>query len=432
MSSSCEIAVVGAGPYGLSIAAHLRAAGVRTRVFGRPMDTWRSHMPEGMFLKSEGFASNLSDPHGRLTLRQFCVERGHPYSKTGRPVPLEVFTAYGSWFQEHAVGEVDEREVIRLDTDPYGFLLELDDAELVSAAGVVVATGVMPFTYLPPALLALPPALLTHASDHASFDHLRGRSVAVVGAGQSALESAVLLHEQGASVQLVARTAQLRWNPNPEQSPRPLVTRVRAPEGPLGAGWKLWAYSRFTTPYRLLPEEKRVELARTTLGPAGAWWLRPRLASDVAIWSGQQIVSAVSEGSRARLTITDGDTRRDLEVDHVIAGTGYRVDVDRLRFLTSAVRERLERVHGAPHLSAHFESSVPGLYFAGLPAANTFGPAMRFVCGTEIAAAKIAAHATRWTSAGGSNTKPKPRTWPVEVDRGKSGKTETASITVRR
>src|SRR4051794_28368827 len=162
MSSSCEIAVVGAGPYGLSIAAHLRAAGVRTHVFGRPMDTWRSHMPEGMFLKSEGFASNLSDPHGRLTLRRFCAEQGHPYSKTGRPVPLGVFTAYGSWFQEHAVGEVDEREVIRLGADPYGFLIELDDAELVSAAGVVVATGVMPFAYLPPALLALTPALLTH------------------------------------------------------------------------------------------------------------------------------------------------------------------------------------------------------------------------------------------------------------------------------
>jgi thioredoxin reductase len=397
MSSSCEVAIVGAGPYGLSVAAHLQGAGASTRIFGRPMGTWRSHMPAGMFLKSEGFASNLSDPSGQYTLGRFCAETGRAYGETAHPVSLETFTAYGRWFQEHAVGDVDEREVVRVDADPFGFVLELADGDLVTARSVVIASGVMPFAYVPGVLRDLPTSCVTHASQHASFAKLRGREVAVVGGGQSALESAVLLHEQGASAQLIVRAPRLRWNPMPAERPRPLSVRLRKPDSPLGSSWKLWTYSTLTSLYRFLPEEERVRLARTTLGPAGAWWLRMRLAPEVAIWMGHRIVGAQEEEGGVRLTIANGDRRHDVRVDHVIAGTGYHVELDRLAFLASELRTRLERVRGAPRLTRHFESSVPGLYFAGLPAANTFGPAMRFVCGSETAALRIAAHARRRT-----------------------------------
>jgi thioredoxin reductase len=397
MTSSCEIAVVGAGPYGLSTAAHLRGAGVSTRIFGRPMSTWRSNMPAGMFLKSEGFASNLSDPSGSYTLRRFCAETERPYGEMAHPVSLETFTAYGRWFQEHAVGEVDEREVVRVEADPFGFVVELADGDLVTARSVVVATGVLPFAYVPPQLRELPASLVTHASDHASFAALRGQEVAVVGAGQSALESAVLLHEEGGLPRLVVRASGLRWNPHPGDETRPLAERMRRPDSPLGRGWKFWGYSALTPSYRFLPEEKRVFLARTTLGPAGAWWLRERLAPDVPVWTGNELVAGQAENGGVLLTLATDHRRYDVHVDHVIAGTGYRVELDRLRLLAPELRARLDRVRGAPRLSRHFESSMPGLYFAGLPAANTFGPAMRFVCGSEVAARRITAHARRRT-----------------------------------
>jgi cation diffusion facilitator CzcD-associated flavoprotein CzcO len=397
MTRSCEAAVVGAGPYGLSVAAHLKAANVPTRVFGRPMSTWRSHMPEGMFLKSEGFASSLSDPAERFTLRRFCAETGRSYGDVAHPVSLETFTAYGEWFRRHAVGDVDTREVVRVEADPFGFVLELDDGELVAARSVVVATGVMPFAYVPRELRGLPSALVTHASEHASFEQLRGREVAVVGGGQSALETAVLLREQGASPQLIVRAPLLRWNPRPSH-PRPLSARLREPDAPLGVGWKLWLYSTFTPSYRYLPEDRRVRIARTTLGPAGAWWLRDRLTDDVPIWMGHRIVDAAEDDARVRLMLAaNGGEPQRLVVDHAIAGTGYRIDVDRLAFLAPELRAELDRVRGAPRLSRHFESSHPGLYFAGLPAAHMFGPAMRFVCGSEVAAGRIAAHVQRRT-----------------------------------
>jgi cation diffusion facilitator CzcD-associated flavoprotein CzcO len=397
VSTSCDVAVIGAGPYGLSIAAHLRTAKMRVRVFGSPMATWRSHMPAGMFLKSEGFASSLSDPSGRFTLRRFCVETGRPYGDIAHPVSLETFTAYGEWFRERAVGDVDEREVTRVDADPFGFLLVLSDGEVVSARAVVVATGVMPFAYVPPELRDLPESLVTHASAYASFDALRGREVAVVGAGQSALETAVLLREQGGIPQLVVRGPLLRWNPKPTDT-RPLAARLRDPDAPLGRGWKLWLYSTLTPSFRHLPEDRRIRIARTTLGPAGAWWLRERLTPEIPIWMGRRIVDVQAANGGARLTLgANGDGQRQLHVDHVIAGTGYRVELDRLSFLSPELRAQLERVRGAPRLSRHFESSCRGLYFAGLPAANTFGPAMRFVCGSTVAARRIAAHVRRRT-----------------------------------
>jgi lysine/ornithine N-monooxygenase len=392
MSSFCEVAVVGAGPYGLSIATHLNATIGPVRVFGRPMSTWRSHMPEGMFLKSEGFASSLSDPDGRYTLRRFCDETGREYGDIARPVALDTFTAYGGWFRERAVGDVDEREVVRIEADPFGFVLEVADGELVTARSVVVATGVMPFAYVPPRLRGLPSELVTHASEHASFEQLRGRRVAVVGGGQSALETAVLLREQGALPQLVVRAPGLRWNPRPAEPPRPLAARLREPDAPLGIGWKLWVYSRLAPSFRFLPDDRRVRMARTTLGPAGAWWLRERLTPDVPILMGSWVLDSSPADDGVRLRLANGGDPVELDVDHVIAGTGYRVDLERLTFLAPELRSQLELVRGAPRLSRHFESSQPGLYFAGLPAAHTFGPAMRFVCGADVAARRIAGH----------------------------------------
>jgi thioredoxin reductase len=388
--SRTQVTVVGAGPYGLSVAAHLRGRGTPFRIVGHTMDTWRRHMPAGMFLKSEGFASTISEPSGALTLRRYSAETGSPYADIGEPVPIETFIAYGDWFRQQAGIEVDEAEVTRIDRNGDEFVLELDSGETVTSGRVVMATGLSNFAYVPEELRGLPRELLTHTYDHHSLEAFRDRTVAVVGAGQSALETAVLLDESGARPQVVSRRPTLRWNPVPNGDANGRFPPVTG----LGRSWKLWAYDTFTPAYRWLPDDRRVSIARTTLGPAGAWWLRPRLRADVPILTGAVVTGVEVADGAARLTFAGADPGV-LEVEHVLAGTGYRVDVDRLELLAPPLRAHLRRVQGAPRLSRQFESSVPGLYFVGIAAANTYGPAMRFVCGTEIAAPRVAAHAAR-------------------------------------
>src|SRR5690348_13176759 len=90
-----DVAIIGAGPYGLSLAAHFRELGLDYRIFGKPMQSWRENMPADMLLKSEGFASNLDDPSGQATLERFCAEGNLPYADVGLPVPLSTLVSYG-------------------------------------------------------------------------------------------------------------------------------------------------------------------------------------------------------------------------------------------------------------------------------------------------------------------------------------------------
>ena len=84
ITSSAPAVVIGAGPYGLSVAAHLRGRGIAVRTFGDVMDGWHTHMPAGMFLKSTSSASSLSAPGTGSTLADFCVVSGTPAAGRGR------------------------------------------------------------------------------------------------------------------------------------------------------------------------------------------------------------------------------------------------------------------------------------------------------------------------------------------------------------
>jgi cation diffusion facilitator CzcD-associated flavoprotein CzcO len=392
--NDADVAIVGAGPYGLSIGAHLRGRGVATRIFGRPLETWKRHMPEGMFLKSEGFASSLSDPAHALTLGAYCRDHGVPYGDVGVPVPLDVFVSYGEWFQRQAFLDVEPTDVVRIEWKDGRFRLDLESGETASAARVVVAAGVGAFRHVPPPLADLPPSHLTHAFDHWRLDRFRDADVGVVGAGQSALETAVLLAEHGARPTVIARCEELRWNPRPAPEPRSMLARLRSPTSPLGAGWKLRLYTSFASSFRRLSDDSRSRIVRTTLGPAGAWWLRDRVPPHMSLLTGTRVNSARETGEQVTLGIIGPRGEDERQFDHVIAGTGYQVDLRRLTFLPDDMRASVDVVGGSPRLSPHFESSVRGLYFVGLAAANTFGPLMRFVCGATLAARRVAAHAS--------------------------------------
>ena len=391
MTRTADVAIIGAGPYGLSVAAHLRRSGLSVRQFGLPMHLWRANMPRGMYLKSQGFASNLSDPDAAFTLGTFCRSSGRPYADYGLPVPLDTFVAYGAWFQQSAGLEVTEVMVTSLAEQPGGYQLSLADGETVTARQVVLAIGVEHFGYLPGELSGLPASACTHSSAHTDLSAFGGQRVLVVGAGQSALESAALLHESGAEVRIVMRKQQVVWNGAPLAAGRPLLRRLREPEAGLGSGWRTWFYSRRPASFRHLPESTRIYRARTALGPAGASWLRGRVEGEFPILTGHTLAGAAAGPDGLRLAVTDATGQRtELAADHVLAATGYRPDLGRLSFLDPELRARLRTVARTPALDRDYQTSVPGLYAVGPGVAPTFGPVMRFVYGTDHAARTVA------------------------------------------
>ncbi|MBV9444622.1 MAG: NAD(P)-binding domain-containing protein [Streptosporangiaceae bacterium] len=395
-----DVAIVGAGPYGLSLAAHLRAAGIGYRQFGLPMRLWQAAMPRGMFLKSQGFASNISDPVGSHSLEAFCKLTSRPYASYGLPVPLDTFVSYGQWFATDLGLPVEEVLVSNITGQGGRFELTLADGEQVVAHRVVVAIGVEHFAYVPAPLSALPPELCTHSSAHPDLGVFSGKDVIVVGAGQSALESAALLHESGASVRVLVRKRHVLWNGEPLPLERPLRQRLAEPESGLGSGWATWFYSNHPELFRRLPRQTRVYRARTALGPAGASWLRGRVEGQFPVAVGHTVTGAEPKGDGVLLTSRRADdgatTTEQLVADHVLAATGYRTDLARLPFLDDQLRARLRTVagSGSPSVARDYQSAVPGLYVIGPAVAPTMGPVMRFVFGTKHAATTVARQLT--------------------------------------
>jgi thioredoxin reductase len=383
-----DTVIVGAGPYGLSLAAHLRSQGIAFRIFGRPMDSWLNHMPKGMVLKSDGFASNLSDPESSFTLKRFCADRGIEYSDAGVPVRLDAFAAYGLAFKEHFVPDVENKLVESIDRVASGFVLRLETGETVAARKVVLAVGITHFEYVPSSLSHLPQELATHSFRHHDLDRFRGRDVTVVGAGASASDLAGLLHENGANVRLIARRRSLPFHSRTEIGRRrPWWQQVRHPSSGLGPGIRSRLYTDVPQLFRYLPERLRLHIVRTHLGPSGGWSAKDKVMGHVPLLLGYTVERAHALERRVKLELRAADgASQAIETEHVIAATGYRIDIERLRFLSADIRSALQTADRAPVLTSKFESSVPGLYFIGLAAANSFGPLLRFAYGAQFAA----------------------------------------------
>jgi thioredoxin reductase len=386
-----EIAIVGAGPYGLSIAAHLRHRGISFRIFGRPMDSWIAHMPKGMMLKSDGFASNIDDPEGRFTLGQFCAERSIEYGDTAIPVKLDTFSAYGLAFRDRMVPELEDKLVAGIDREEDGFRLRLENGESFTARQVIVAVGIAHFEHVPAHLAQLPPEFLSHSARHREVEPFRGRSVVVIGGGASALDLAGLLREAGANVELVSRKKELKFHSTPTGKPRSWWKQIRHPQSGLGPGLRSRFYSDAPWAFHYLPESLRLKIVGRALGPSGGWFIKDKVVGKVPLHLGYTPERAEVKDGKVRLHLRgeDGSTR-DIETGHVIVATGYKVDIERLKFLSPEVRSQLKSVNGSPVLSSTFESTVPGLYFAGVAAANSFGPLMRFAYGAAFAARTVA------------------------------------------
>lgn len=387
--------VIGAGPYGLSVAAHVRGAGAPVRIFGETLGTWRHNMPEGMLLKSMPSASSLSSPLPGSTLADYLAAHGMAPMADHDVVPADLFVDYGIWFAERNVPDVEPERVARVERTASGYAVHLTNSERIDTPHVVVASGLMDFGYVPATLRDAvdgqlgAESLVSHSSQHRDLSRFAGANVALIGAGQSALETAALLHEAGAHPLVLHRGTHVQWGDPPAVHPR-ARDQILHPPSVLGPGYSHLVLSRGAGAVRFLPASTRLMLVRNVLGPSGSWWLRNRFEGHVPVRTRTRVRHAIpgSDGITLELALPDGG-REKIEADHVIAATGYCVDIDRLDFLDEAVRRRLRRVESAPRLGPAFESSEPGLYFAGLASAATFGPLMRFVAGTEFAARRI-------------------------------------------
>jgi len=382
----CDVAIIGAGPYGLAAAAHLRAVNVSIRVFGEAMSFWRQNVPNGMKLRSPLIATNIANPFDRYRLDDYFGEAGLPLPDL---LPVENFIDYGMWFQEHVAPDLDARAVVQVTAVDGGFRLVLNDGDNLYAKRVVMATGLLNHEHRPVQFDGLPRVLVSHSCEHTDSGCFRGRHVAVIGRGQSACESAALLHEAGANVEIICR-GRLLWNGDPDKrgmlrkTLRSLLGDALIPPsqvGPFPFNWLVEVPSII----RHFSEQSRDRLNRHCLRPTAALWLRSRL-QDVAVNEGGRILDARRDGDRIALTLDNG-TRR---VDHVLLATGYRIDLEKIAILDPRLRSRIARRDGLPILSAGFESSVAGLHFVGSFAVASFGPLLRFIAGAGFAAQRIA------------------------------------------
>jgi hypothetical protein len=352
------------------------------------MSFWAEQMPAGMFLRSNWGASHIADPRGALTLDAFRAADGNHFEK---PIPLKRFVDYGLWYQKQVVADVDRRHVQSLERNGTGFKVGLSDGEQLVASRVVVAGGIAQFAYRPQEFSSLSRDLASHTVDHADLAKFKGKQVAIVGGGQSALESAALLKEAGADPEVLVRESSLNWvGLHPGLHRLGLLSKLlysNRDVGPAGLS-KLVAAPHV---FRRFPRGFQDKAAYRSIRPAGAGWLQLRL-KEVKISLGCTVTETAEKGSRLQLKLADGSERM---VDHCLLATGFRVDLSRYTFLSSTLLQQVQTAGGFPVLSRGFESTVQGLHFVGKTASWSFGPLLCFVSGTEFAGGELTRFVSR-------------------------------------
>jgi pyruvate/2-oxoglutarate dehydrogenase complex dihydrolipoamide dehydrogenase (E3) component len=390
MGLDTEVAIVGSGPNGLSVAAHLRALGVDCRIFGPPMKFWRD-MPRGINLKSFAYATNVYVPRAQSRGTSFPEWSRARGLEDFEPCTMESFANYGLWMAERFVPGLEPTEVTGVSASPGGgFLVSLGNGESLRAGRVVCATGLSHLANMPEPLRGLPEGLAIHTAELSDYSRFRGRNVAVLGAGASAIEAGALIHEAGGTAQILVREREVVFHTRLDVR-RSLYERLRKPLSVIGPGKKNRLFEEFPFALYFVPRSRRVPFVKKYLGAAAPWWITDRV-QGVPISLRTSVVAAEPRGSGVRLQLREGDRSRVLDVDHVIAGTGFVSDLDRLVYLEDSLRARIRRLEQAPDVSMYFESSVRGLYFMGPIVTLSFGPVFRFVCGAKYAAPTIAQH----------------------------------------
>lgn len=378
-----DLLIIGAGPFGLALAALCQDEGLDPLVVGKPMEFWQANMPDGMYLRS---ASDWHlDPSGDATIERFLNGRGLTPADA-EPLSRQMYLDYTRWFQQQkGINPLPEyvRQLDVLEDGGPRFRATLEDGRTLTARNVAVAVGFKYFKHEPPDLLGrLPTGRSSHTCDLVDFSALAGKRVLILGGRQSAFEWAALLHEAGASAVHVSHrhdspaftTADWSWvGPLVDAMvDDPAWFRSLAPGEQEAVRYRLWAEGRL-----------KVEP-----------WLEARVRRDtVHVWPHTELVTC-EEGPDGSLGVTLSNGER-LEVDHVILATGYRVRIEQVPFLARGnLLPRLETRDGFPVLDTHFQTNIPGLFITSMAAAQDFGPFFGFTISVR-ASARLIAQAVR-------------------------------------
>ncbi len=394
MSFNTDVVIVGAGPYGLSLAAYLRARRVNFRIFGEPMRFWRD-LPHGINLKSPATSTNVFVPERGHTFSEWCRQRN---LEDYEPCSMTSFADYGLWMQKKFVPEVEPVKVTNISRDEDVFVLLLENGETVRAKHVVVATGLSCLASTPSILQHLRPGLLKHTSILLDFSEFKGKRVAIIGGGASAIESGALVHEAGGMPEIFVREPHVVIYDRTSHK-RSLRDRILKPSSPIGNGAVPFVIAKLPLLTHMLPNAKRLRLLNVFAPPSAPWWIKDRVVGLVPMSTSHTIMAAREIQSGVRLTIRSGNAcERDDDFDAVIAGTGYKKDVAKLTFLDAGIVDQINKFEKAPILSMNFESSVRGLYFIGPMSELSFGPLSRFVAGASFAARTLSGHLRKQNS----------------------------------
>jgi lysine/ornithine N-monooxygenase len=380
-----DVAVVGAGPFGLSVAAHL--ADRRVRAFGAPMQTWRTRMPPDMRLRSDWEETSLSAPQDRGSIQVWSDTAGEPRQE---PIPLPMFLRYADWFRDSFVRENDPVDVARIERANGVFRITTTAGDEADAQQVVIAVGVTPFPYAPPPFAGQMGDGLTHAIDRQDYSPYAGGHVIVVGGGQGGLEAAALAHRAGANVEVVVRS-HVRWftDREPYKPRTPLQRRLYRIAYPV-VGYGPPPLNRLALHpdlFAVLPETLRRRVARRILRAGGSPWVRGEIEGKVRITEGASVQRLDRANGRMHLELSDGSSR---DADAVVVSAGFRFGLDRMGFLAPEVARRVAVREGWPVLDRYFRSTDPDLHFVGFAAERRFGPIARFVSGSRFSAYRVA------------------------------------------
>jgi len=370
-----SLLIVGAGPFGLAVAAQAAHDGIEHLVAGKPMEFWRQNMPQGMFLRSA--CDWHLDPLNVHTIEAFLQPQGKTPQDV-EPLSLDFYLSYADWFQQQKNIQTVPVYVKQLDTlSDDGFIITTSNGEVVNANSVVLAPGFKHFAHAPDELITrLPRGRFQHTSEFVTFSSANGKRYLIVGGRQSAFEWAALLLEAGAAaIHLSHRHASPLFEVADWSWVNDVVDHIA--DDP---NWfrRLSQQEKDSVSRRMWAE------GRLKLEP----WLEPRLRSDrVKLWPHTEVVNSIErENGGLEVELTNGEK---LNVDQIVLATGYKVDIARLPYLAENLRRRLETSNGFPVLDDHFESSVPGLFITSMPATQDFGPFFGFTISVRTSAKLI-------------------------------------------
>jgi thioredoxin reductase len=236
---------------------------------------------------------------------------------------------------------------------------------------------------------------VSHSFDHHELNALADKNVLILGGGSSAVDTAVLAADAGAKVTLLARRSVIHYHAVPDPDAVSWLSAIANPSSGIGPGWRSFFCTNAPRLFRRLPEATRLRATRTHLGPAPGWFMRGKLEGRVKTRLGYHLDTVTADDRRVTVTAHNDKGAMTLTADHVIAATGYKPDLRSLPFLTDALRGRIAHTVHTPKLSDSFETSAPGLFVMGALSANSFGPLMRFMVGSEYVAPRLAAHLVR-------------------------------------